>query len=273
MAPVHEKRRAVRAGLIGNHQGLARQLSAAGVAVVVHPAGTAGAAGLDGGDVTVIDRYESFFGELEHPRLFVLDLPLGDAIDRAIDEAYVFMEPGDAVLDPSGSYWGDTLRRFRRMRHRALFYLDLGLIGEVPGATVLAAGDSRGVDLCWPLLERLAKPSGVVRAGGAGAAHFAVMVHEAVATSMAHALSEARQLLEAYPNHPEPAVVLEQLWPEPTPETPRAAWLLDDAVRLEAAVPLLAQAVMLDLGVALDEHRSAGPMPRVGGFVHPDEIL
>jgi hypothetical protein len=113
----------------------------------------------------------------------------------------------------------------------------------------------------------------VVRAGGAGAAHFAVMVREAVATSMAHALSEARQLLEAYPNRPEPAAILEQLWPEPTPEAPRAAWLLDDAVRLEAAVPLLAQAIMLDLGAALDEHRSAGPMPRVGGFVHPDEVL
>ena len=263
----------MRAGLIGNHQGLARQLSAAGVAVVVHPAGASDAAKLAGDGVKVVDRYESFFGELEHPRLFVLDLPLGDAIDRAIDEAYVFMEPGDAVLDPSGSYWGDTLRRFRRMRHRALFYVDLGLIGEAPGATVLAAGDGRGVDLCWPLLERLAKPGGVVRAGGAGAAHFALMVREAVAASTVHALSEARQLLEAYPNRPEPAAVVEQLWPEPTPGTGRAAWLLDDAVHLEAAIPLLAHAAMLDLGTALDEHRSAGPMPRAGGFVHPDEIL
>ncbi|HEX6012808.1 MAG TPA: NAD(P)-binding domain-containing protein [Geminicoccaceae bacterium] len=263
----------MRAGLIGNQQGLARQLSAAGVSVVVHPAGTTDAAGLGGSDVTLVDRYDSFFGELEHPRLFVLDLPLGGAIDRAIDEAYVFMEPGDAVLDPSGSYWGDTLRRFHRMRHRALFYVDLGLIGEAPGATILAAGDSRGVDLCWPLLERLAKPRGVVRAGGAGAAHFAVMVREAVATSTVHALSEARQLLEAYPNHPEPAAILEQLWPGPTPDAPRAAWLLDDAVRLEAAIPLLAHAIMLELGAALDDQRPAGPSPRVGGFVHPDEIL
>ena len=68
--------------------------------------------GLERPGVTRVERYDAFFGLLEHPRLFLLDLPLGRAIDRAIDAAYVFMEPGDVVLDPSGSYWGDTLRRY-----------------------------------------------------------------------------------------------------------------------------------------------------------------
>ena len=182
------------------------------------------------------------------------------------------MEPGDVVLDPSGSYWCDTLRRYRRMRHRSLFFVDLGVIGPIPGATILAAGDERGIDLA-AASRRLAGSGNVVRAGGAGAAHYALMVRAGVATAMAHAVSEARQLLEAYPNESAADAVAARLWPATAPPARGAAWLLDDAIRLEAAVPLLAQSIMLELGAALDDYRSAEADPRVGGFVHPDDIL
>jgi 6-phosphogluconate dehydrogenase len=264
----------VRVGLIGNQHGLARILGEAGVEVLAHPAGTSNPDGLDHPRVRVVADQAAFVDGLEHPRRFLLDLPLGPGIDGAIDAAYLVMEPGDLVLDPTGSYWGDTLRRFRRMRHRSLFYVDVALLGTPPSGAVLAAGDRRGVDLARPLLDRLAAPRRVVHAGGAGAAHFALMLREAVATSVRHALSEAQQLLEAYPNQPEhAAAILEQLWPaSPTPGV-RAGWLLDDAVRLEASVPHLAQGIMLEIGHALDEQRPAESAARVGGFVHPDDIL
>jgi 6-phosphogluconate dehydrogenase len=248
-------------------------LTDAGLEIVAHPIDAQDVDSLSRADVTQIERYDAFIDLLEHPRLFLLDLPLGAALDRAIDAAYMFMEPGDVVLDPSGSYWCDTLRRYRRMRHRSLYYVDLGLIGPIPGATILAAGDERGVQLCLPLLERLAAPGGVVRAGGAGAAHYALMVRAGIATAVAHALSEARQLLEAYPNELAPDAVAARLWPVTTPPAPSAAWLLDDAIRLGVAVPLLAEGIMLELGAALDDHRSIEAAPRVGGFVHPDDIL
>lgn len=263
----------MRVGVLGNQHGLARQLRSAGVAPVVHPAGNADAARLRDEGLACVEDYRAFLVELEHPRLFLLDLPLGQAIDRVIDEAYVVMEPGDVVLDPSGSYWGDTLRRFRRMRHRSLFYVDAAFLGPLPGCAILAAGDGRGVDLALPLLEAVAGAGRVVRAGGAGAAHYALMVRDAVATSVMHVMSEAHQLLEAYPNEAESVAIAAQLWPRPDDPGSRAPWLLDDAVRLEAAVPLLAQGIMLELGAALDEHRSMPPAPRVGGFVHPDDLL
>jgi len=263
----------VRVGLIGNQHGLARSLGEAGLDLVVHPAATANRNGLDHPRVQPVEEYAALSGALEHPRLILLDLPVGPTIDAAVDAAYLTMEPGDVVLDASGSYWGDTLRRFRRMRHRSLFYVDLALIGPIPEGLVLAAGDKRGVDLAWPLLTRLAPSGGVVRAGGAGAAHYALMVREAVAAATAQAIGEAQQLLEAYPNQPEPEPIMAGLWPGTTDGGSRAAWLLDDAARLEAPIPLLAQAIMLEIGRALDDQRSAEPAPRVGGFVHPEEIL
>jgi 6-phosphogluconate dehydrogenase len=263
----------LRVGLIGNELGLARTLHAAGLATAVHRAGTTNADGLDRPGVKVASTFAGLSGLADPPRFFLLDLPVGGTIDAVVDEAYLAMAPGDVILDPTGSYWGDTLRRFRRMRHRALFYVDLALIGAMPGGTVLAAGDARALELARALLEPLARPGGVIRAGAAGAAHYALMVHEAVATAAARAASEAQQLMEAFPNAPEAGAVLRGLWPEVPSPGARAAWLLDDAVRLQASIPLLAQSVMLEIGQALDEQRVPALPPRVQGFVHPDEIL
>ena len=48
--------------------------------------------------------------------------------------------------------------------------------------------------------------------------------------------------------------------------------MLDDALRMEAAVPLLAQAVMLELARQLDEHEMSELPPRVGGFVRHEDL-
>ncbi|MCX7631609.1 MAG: hypothetical protein N2038_15395, partial [Geminicoccaceae bacterium] len=56
---------------------------------------------------------------LSPPRFFLLDAP-PDRVDAVIDEASRAIEPGDVVLDCARSWWCDTLRRHRRLRHRAL---------------------------------------------------------------------------------------------------------------------------------------------------------
>ena len=86
-------------------------------------------------------------------------------------------------------------------------------------------------------------------------------------------MSEGQQLLEAYPNEPEATAAAAQLWPTAPPPEPGAAWILEDAIHLQAAIPLLAHGIMLELGTALDEHRPTDTAPRTGGFVHPDDIL
>jgi hypothetical protein len=84
--------------------------------------------------------------------------------------------------------------------------------------------------------------------------------------------SEVAQLVEAYPGEVSLDAKAAFCPPQGAAVIGRAGWLLDDAVRLEAAVPLTAQAVMLGLGEALDGHASTPPPPR-GAFVHPDDIL
>lgn len=218
--------------------------------------------------VVVVDDYAALTGSLAEPRAYLLDAPAGAAIDRTLDEASRHMDLGDVVIDFSGSYWGDTLRRWRRMRHRSLFYVD----GAAAGDALLVSGDPAGIDVAMLTVQALAGTAPVVRAGPSGASHFALMVHDGWLTAAAEAASEARHLLEAFPGDIAADVLDAALGGAVARPSGRAAWLLDDAVRLEAATPMLAQAVMLALAGALDELRSSPPPIRVGGFVRPEEV-
>ena len=99
------------------------------------------------------------------------------------------------------------------------------------------------------------------------------MVDEAARNATLQAWNEAALMVEAWPSGMDGEAV-KQLFPlEEQASFGRAAWQVDDALRLEAATPLMAQAAMLSLAEALEEQRSAPPATRIGPFQHPDEIL
>ena len=258
----------MKVGVIGGGGGLAASLEAAGIEVVGCPAG---GQAVDPG-IEQVGQYRDFLDALDYPRRYVLDLPPGAAIDTVIDEAYQTMEPGDVVLDPTASYWGDTLRRYRRMRHRSLFYQDMARLNGPEGALLAVSGDAKGLTLTTDLLEAWSAPGELRAIAGAGFAHYLAVVQAAAIAARRQLEGEINQLVEAYPGEVDEAdragfcVDLAPL------DIARAGWLLDDAVRLEAAVPLLAHAVMQGICEALEAHESMPPLPR-GAFVHPDDIL
>ncbi len=257
----------MQVGVIGGG-GLATSLQAAGLEVVACAAGGRPA---DPG-IRTIDGFIGFLDALEYPRRYVLDLPPGSGIDAVIDEAYQTMEPGDVVIDPTPSYWGDTLRRYRRMRHRSLFYQDVACLAGPQGPRLVVAGDAKGLPLSRDVLQAWARPGILDMVAGAGFAHYLAMVETAADLARNALASEVAQLVEAYPGEVAAEDKRRFCPPHESGAIGRAGWLLDDAVRLEAAVPLLAQALMQGLGEALDVHASNPPPPR-GAFVHPDDIL
>ncbi len=258
----------MKVGVIGGGGGIAASLEAAGIAVIGCAAGEIAA---DPG-FELVDAYEGFLEALDYPRRYVLDMPPGAAVDAVIDVAYQTMEPGDVVIDATASYWGDTLRRYRRMRHRSLFYQDVARLAVPDSVVLVASGDAKGLPLTTDVLEAWARPGKLRPVPGAGFAHYLAMLEAAATTARRQLAGELNQLVEAYPGEVDEAAkaaFCTELGPF---DLGRAGWLLDDAVRLEAAVPLTAQAVMLGIGEALEAHRSTPPPPR-GAFVHPDDIL
>jgi 6-phosphogluconate dehydrogenase (decarboxylating) len=258
----------MQVGVIGGGGGVASTLQAAGVAVI----GCAGGDRAVDAGVETVSSYAAFLDALDYPRRYVLDLPTGALVDAVIDEAYQTMEPGDVVIDPTPSYWGDTLRRYRRMRHRSLFYQDVACFGRAEGPALVVSGDAKGLPLSHDVLEAWARPGKLEQVSGAGFAHYLAMIEAATRVARQGIASEVAQLIEAYPGEVSAAAKATFCPPHGTDSLGRAGWLLDDAVRLEAAIPLLAQALMQGLGDALEAHASRPPPPR-GAFVHPDDIL
>lgn len=258
----------LKVGVLGAANGLVLAVRDVGLCPIAYVTDDAERSGLASRDVALVDAPAEFFALLEHPRIHLLDLKPGPAIDGLIDSAYVTMEPGDVVVDVSRSYWGDTVRRWRRMRHRAIYYVDAAL-PEGGRADLLVAGDPRAIEIARPVLTRLARGAAVLRVGTAGAAHFALQLEEALGTAMSHARSELQQLAEAWPGEVNTPLLLQTVAPR---VGSCAAWVLDDAMHMEAAVPLLAQAVMLEQARRLDEQETSDLPPRVRGFVRHEDL-
>jgi 6-phosphogluconate dehydrogenase len=223
---------------------------------------------------------------LRRPRLVMLYVPAGAVVDRLLAQLARALEPGDVICDGGNSYWGDSIRRAERLRAARLFLLDVGTSGGVAGARrgacFMVGGDRRAVRVAEPVLRRLAVDGGYVHAGPSGAGHFAKLVHNGIEFGMLQAIGEGIDLLERYPSRLPVADVLacwrhgsvirswlvdlmEQSYrahrglarvPPTVEDTGEVNWLVDDALRLEAPIPVIAQAVM-QIFASRDDRRNA----------------
>ena len=242
-----------------------------------------------------------FRAQLKPPRAVFLYVPAGPAVDSILDELAQALEPGDVVADGGNSYWGDSIRRHRRLRERGIHLVDVGtsggLAGARHGACFMAGGERPAVARLEPLLRSLAVEGGYVHAGPPGAGHYVKLVHNGIEFGMLQAIAEGFELLGRYHEPLDVAAVLEawrhgsvirswlidllasayqsdpgferpSSWIEDTGEV---NWLISDAMRMEAPVPVIAQSVM-QLFASRDERKSwarAIVMMRHGFGGHP----
>jgi 6-phosphogluconate dehydrogenase len=224
--------------------------------------------------VTVEPTLEALVTDLAPPRVIFLYVPAGPAIDALLDELSALLEPGDVVADGGNSYWGDSIRRHRRLEAYGVELVDLGTSGGVSGArrgACFMAGGSRDA-VAWlePILEALAVPGGYVHAGPPGAGHFAKLVHNGIEFAMLQAIAEGVDLLEHF-RDPLPVAEVLRCWrhgsvirswlmdlleagyrergglggvPPYVEDTGEVSWLVADALEMERPIPAIAQAVL-----------------------------
>lgn len=240
-------------------------------------------------------------GRLASPRVVFLYIHAGAAVDAQLERLAEVMSPGDIVLDGGNSYWGDSRARYERLREWEIRFLDLGTSGGVSGARTgacfMAGGDRDAYDLVEPILRELAVPGGLVYAGPSGCGHFVKLVHNGIEFGMLQAIGEGVELMDRFPDDLPVAEVLacwrhgsvirswlvdlmhEAYVSEPSLEdvpgiiedTGEVNWLVEDALRLEAPIPVIAQSVM-QLFASRDDRRTwarAVAMMRHGFGGHP----
>ncbi|MBI3078759.1 MAG: decarboxylating 6-phosphogluconate dehydrogenase [Deltaproteobacteria bacterium] len=251
--------------------------------------------------LVVIRNLEGFREQLSPPRAVFAYIPAGPAVDRLLDDLAGHLEEGDVLVDGGNSYWGDSIRRHRRLKERGIQLVDLGTSGGVEGARhgacFMAGGEDEAIARIEPLLLELATPGGYVHAGPPGAGHFTKLVHNGIEFGMLQAIGEGMDLLEHYPHPLEIAKILRcwrhgsviRSWlidlmedayrvegdlgkiPPYVEDTGEVNWLVNDAIRMEVPVPVIAQAVM-QLFTSRDDKRywaRAIAMMRHGFGGHP----
>lgn len=146
-----------------------------------------------------------FVRSLAAPRLILLCLPAGEAIDQAIDGFLPYLERGDAFVDAGDSWFRDSERRAAALAERGVLYAGLGVSGSaedvLQGPAFMAGGSPELRPLLMPLLERLCAtgPDGnpcAIWTGPVGTGHFVKMAHNAIEYADMEILAEAYHLLK-----------------------------------------------------------------------------
>ena len=240
-------------------------------------------AGFDKGEIprTLVDAglrpmksLAELASKLAPPRIVFLYVPAGPVVDGLLSDLAVILQAGDIIADGGNSYWGDSIRRHRRLAERGIEFIDVGTSGGVDGARsgacFMVGGNGNAVGLLEPILRKLAVEGGYVHAGGPGAGHFVKLVHNGIEFGMLQAIGEGIDLLERYDEGLRISDVLEcwrhgsvvRSWlidlmaqayktqggledvPAYVEDTGEVNWLVDDAMHMEVPVPVIAQAVM-----------------------------
>jgi 6-phosphogluconate dehydrogenase len=235
-------------------------------------------------DLEQAKTYADLASRLRPPRLVFVYVPAGPLVDEIIDAVAATLQAGDVIVDGGNSYWGDSIRRARRLANSDVGFVDLGTSGGVDGARegacFMAGGEQAAVARAQPILERLAVPGGYVHAGPSGAGHFVKLVHNGIEFGMLQAIGEGVDLLEHWPCELPVAEVLrcwrhgsvirswlvdlmEQQYrelgstkhvPSFVDDTGEVNWLVADALQMERPIPVITHSV-LQLLASRDESK------------------
>jgi 6-phosphogluconate dehydrogenase len=109
--------------------------------------------------------------------------------------------PEDILIDGGNSYYRDSVRRAKYVKHYGLKYLDCGTSGGVwgleNGYCLMVGGPKEAYATAEPILKSLAPKDGLVYTGSSGSGHYVKMVHNGIEYGMLQAYGEGFEILGA----------------------------------------------------------------------------
>lgn len=150
---------------------------------------------------------EELVGSLRRPRIVMMMIKAGSAVDDMIARLIPLLEPGDIIVDGGNSHFPDTARRTAYVESKGLLYVGTGVSGGEEGAlrgpSMMPGGSFAAWEHVRPIFHAVcAKVGGSpccdwVGEGGAG--HFVKMVHNGIEYGDMQLICEAYDLMRRLP--------------------------------------------------------------------------
>ncbi len=251
-------------GLIGLGRmggNMARRLIAKGHGVVAWDRRPEAVAALQPDGVTGASSLDDLVARLTPPRAVWIMVPAGDPTEQTVAALAERLHPDDVIIDGGNTHFKDDVRRAGSVEPRGLHYVDVGTSGGVWGATrgycLMVGGPADVFARLTPIFRALAPGQGTVPptegldltrttahegfvyCGGAGAGHFAKMIHNGIEYGLMQSYGEGFDILKNAP-YDFKLDELAEVWRRGSVVS---SWLLDLAALALAKDPALADFV------------------------------
>jgi len=147
---------------------------------------------------------KEFVDSLKSPRIIMMMVRAGSAVDETIEQLLAFLKPGDIVIDGGNSNYQDTMRRAKTLENKGFRFVGTGVSGGEEGALNGPSIMPGGSDSAWPYIKPIFQAIAAKVDNGNpccdwvgpdGAGHFVKMVHNGIEYGDMQIICEAYQLM------------------------------------------------------------------------------
>ena len=157
--------------------------------------------------LTGFDDIDKFLASCSSPRIIILMVNAGQAVDSVLENLSERLDAGDIIIDGGNSLYSDTINRQNSLAEKNLEFFGLGVSGGEEGAlkgpSLMPGGNPEAYALISPILDAIAAKDvngapccGYVGRGGAG--HFTKMVHNGLEYAEMQLLAEVYFVMRFY---------------------------------------------------------------------------
>ncbi|MEX0933080.1 MAG: decarboxylating 6-phosphogluconate dehydrogenase [Candidatus Pacearchaeota archaeon] len=142
---------------------------------------------------------KEFSESLSKPRIIFIMVTAGKAVDKILEELEPQLSKKDIIIDGGNSNYEDSIKRYKKLKKKGLYFLDVGVSGGVKrarnGTSLMIGGDKNIFKKVETLFRDLSAKKGYEYFGTSGAGHFVKTIHNSIEYSLLESYGEGFEIL------------------------------------------------------------------------------
>lgn len=154
--------------------------------------------------IVMADNLQQLLSQLGSPRVILLMVTAGRAVEAVIEQLRPGLTAGDIVIDGGNSNYHDSNRRWRELAAMGIHFVGMGISGGEAGARSGPSLMPGGAAAAWPVIRDMfqaiaAQVDGIPCCqwlGEGGAGHYVKMIHNGIEYGDMQLIAEVCQLMQ-----------------------------------------------------------------------------